>query len=176
MWCTWTIDAHTYVSSRLIMYDAAKEKGGERITHMPHTAWKKPFCYSRQRAQVIDSPWHVRAKLISQVPKRLFCVPNAKKWRCHGWGRSDQLCLPTPKPTLLMQPATTWFSAARIALRLSVPPIAAYSLSTAVSVTSFWTSAKQASRSACFATNVSVDSEGEGGDSRVGPSASNWQC
>ena len=107
MWCTWTIDAHTYVSSRLIMYDAAKKKGGERITHMPHTAWKKPFCYSRQRAQVIDSPRHVRAKLISQVPKRLFCVPNAKKWRCHGWGRSDQLCLPTPKPTLLMQPATT---------------------------------------------------------------------
>ena len=95
-----------------------------------------------KRAKLVDSLGHIRVKLISQVLRRLsdisgFHYFSRSQFRGGREGGVGTMCvLQYEKFTSLIASAMTCSSTASRASMLSVPPSAARSLSTAVSVTS----------------------------------------
>jgi hypothetical protein len=96
-----------------------------------------------KRAKFVDGLRDIGVKIITQALRSLsdiseYLVP-CRSTTCRvreGKGKGTNCVLRRQKPTLLMVPAITCSSAANRASRLSVPPSAARSLSTAASVTS----------------------------------------
>ena len=168
-----------------------REESRERETHISHAACKhrKAILGPTPGSEHSSSTVFGTSESNSSRKRCAACLMylrqslNTKNYRQQRFGETDCV-FRRQKPTLLMHSVMTCSSAASNASRLSVPPNAARSLSTAASVTSSLVCEESMSdmsvaKRLFWHPNLSQCEEelrGGGGGVHVDPSPSTWQC